>query len=204
LHDLQSSSQSIELENNRYKRLESNWEEIRADLESRLALEVAQRQNTQSSLREFEMRHKIEVQNLVESATNQTTQRELEIAKLKKELETARSANDVRNNSSNNNNSRRQKGSSSSISTSSTNGGRNDGGLADQNDNDGDESTFLGSDKQRNQNIGTMPGVLANGEVSFAANEKLQQRVRKREDDLRSLHNQVPYLPFVESKPMLD
>lgn len=170
LNDLQNTIQSLEGDNSRLRRLEASWEETRADLESRLAMEVAQRQNLQSSLREFEVRHKIEVQNLMESASIQNTQRELEISKLKKDLEALRTA-EIESTSKQKSNGR--------VSSSASNGRTN-----------GEEESYS-FEGHRRASHSVLPAVLPNGEMSFAANEKLQQRSRQRDDDIRILQSQV-------------
>lgn len=184
INELQNTISILESDNSRLKRLESGWEDSRSDLESRLALEVAQRQNLQSSLREFELRHKIEVQNLVESASIQSTQKELEISKLKKDLDV------LMDTTRNSNSAVRQKSLSAvsdKASSKSSSNGRSNHNISDHDGEDG----FLGHRRNVSQ---SMPGVLPSGEMSFAANEKMQQRSRQRDDDLRTLQGQVQQL----------
>ena len=182
INEFQNTISSLETDNSRLKRLELAWEETRSDLESRLALEVAQRQNLQSSLREFELRHKIEVQNLVESASIQRTQKELEISKLKKDLDDLRSLDNNRNGSSSK---------ASSIVSQKSSSQSSSKGRSNKNGNDHDDDSFLGARRDASH---SMPGVLPSGEMSFAANEKLQQRSRQRDDDLWALQGQVQQL----------
>lgn len=184
INELQNTISILESDNSRLKRLESSWEDTRSDLESRLALEVAQRQNLQSSLREFELRHKIEVQNLIESTSIQSTQKDLEISKLKKDLDA------LMDSSRNSNSAVRPKQSSTASDKASSKSSSNSRSNNNVSDHDGDDN-FLGHRRNVSQ---SMPGVLPNGEMSFAANEKMQQRSRQRDDDLRTLQGQVQQL----------
>lgn len=85
--ELQNQLHNYEALSEKLKKMESSWNEEKAELNSKLQLEIGHRQSLQASLRELEMRHKIEMQESVESLTTQATQRELELSKLRKDLE---------------------------------------------------------------------------------------------------------------------
>lgn len=165
LQECQSLILQHENEISRLKRVESQWVESKIELESRLSLEVAQRQNLQNSLREFEMRQKVELQNSSESQSILITQRDLEISKLKRDLELLQDENKSKN--------------------------KNYKSNKKSNNNDG---LSLFSDNNNNESIGLMPGSLANGDISFAATEKLHQKSRQKDEEVKSLNLQIQQL----------
>lgn len=89
LHDHQSQLHTAESALDRYKRFEISWTEEKHELESKLSLEVAQKNSLQTSLRELEIRHKLDVQNLVDKTNAALAAKDLELSKISKDLEIA-------------------------------------------------------------------------------------------------------------------
>ena len=70
----------------RIRKREASWSEEKTELDSKFAMEVAQRQSLQSSLREIEIRHKLELQELQDNAALQKTTSELELSRCFKDV----------------------------------------------------------------------------------------------------------------------
>ena len=87
LHDYQANLNTAEAALDRYKRFEIGWSEEKHDLESKLALEVAQRNSLHTSLRELEMRHRIDMQDALEKGSVICASKDAELARLGKQLE---------------------------------------------------------------------------------------------------------------------
>jgi hypothetical protein len=79
--------QSAEQLSERLQRADTSQKEKLSELESRLELESGQKQSLQMSLRELELRHKIELQDLNETLEVAKRQNEINLSKLKSEFE---------------------------------------------------------------------------------------------------------------------
>lgn len=90
LQDCQTQLAAAEATIERIKKREAAWSEEKAELDSKLAMEAAQRQSLQSTLREIEIRHKVEVQELQEASLLVKSQGELELAMRTKDLDALR------------------------------------------------------------------------------------------------------------------
>jgi hypothetical protein len=91
--ELHAQFQAAELSLERLKRSEVLWNEAKADYDTRILMETNQKQSLLSALKELELRHKVELNDLVESSSLLSTQKDLENAKLRKALE--QSANEI-------------------------------------------------------------------------------------------------------------
>lgn len=90
LQDCQAQLAVAESTIERIKKREAAWSEEKVELDSKLAMEAAQRQSLQSTLREIEIRHKVEVQELQEASLLLKSQSELELAMCSKDMEVLR------------------------------------------------------------------------------------------------------------------
>jgi hypothetical protein len=87
LQDYQNQLHTTEASLDRYKRFEISWSEEKHEWESKLSLEVAQKHSLQTSLRELEMRHKLDLQNVIDKNSTSLAAKDLEIAKLLKDID---------------------------------------------------------------------------------------------------------------------
>jgi DNA repair exonuclease SbcCD ATPase subunit len=90
LNDCQAQLSTAEALVERLRKREAHWSEEKAELDSKLALEVAQRQSLQSTLREIELRHKVEVQELHDASALVRSQADLELSMVQKDRDLLR------------------------------------------------------------------------------------------------------------------
>jgi chromosome segregation ATPase len=90
LSECQAQLSSAETLIERLRKREALWTEEKAELDSKFALEVAQRQSLQATLREIELRHKVEVQELQDASAVVKSQSDLELAMVAKDVELLR------------------------------------------------------------------------------------------------------------------
>jgi len=195
LQEAQAQLQAAQSAAERIRRREAQWSEEKVDTDSRLAMEVAQRQSLQSSLRELEIRHKVELQEAQEAAAVLGTQREYEHGKLARDCEQLREELSAAKSSSAFASAQKKRSSSKlagrpsprvdgSASPVSQLGLGLEGGYPYQEE--GDLSSGISGQD--------LLSSLPNGEMSFAATEKSQQRSRQRDDDLLAMQLQVRQL----------
>lgn len=228
LEQSQAQLTTAEHVSDRLKKREAVWSEEKADLESRLSLETAQRQSLQSTLRELEIRQKIEIQDAQDAAKLQLTQKEQELSNLRKEIAYLKEQANGYHNLSKHGGASSPGGSSSSSHSVSSGGNRNSGRfnsrnrqLQNQSSGGGGGSSSTGGNTSSGNmvdgdayvedvdidsgtggavvmgsglNAALIPGSLPNGELSFAAAEKMQQRSQLRDDDMRALNAQIQQL----------
>jgi chromosome segregation ATPase len=90
LSECQAQLSSAETLMERLRKREALWTEEKAEMDSKFALEVAQRQSLQATLREIELRHKVEVQELQDASAVVKSQSDLELAMVAKDVELLR------------------------------------------------------------------------------------------------------------------
>jgi len=213
LAEYQSQLATAEASIERLKKREALWAEEKAELDSRLAMEIAQRQSLQSSLREIEIRHKVEVQELQDNAVLLRNQNELELSMCAKDMDLLREELALAKANSGTygaltagsplNKNKLSHG--SKLSLHGLNGSRVPrAGSLDRMQSGGGATeageSSLGSDSSEAAHSYAMGAEqlastsLPNGEVTFAAAEKLQQRSRQRDDDMHALTLQIQRL----------
>ena len=163
LSETTTSLQTKSMEMDSLKRKETAICDEKQELQSKLALEVSQRQAAQSAMRDMELRHKLEAQNW-ESDNIPAAQKDLEIARLKKEINSLKD---------------HQANYSSNLQKDNC---ANEGDIEIQ-------DTKLSIPKEK-----TPMKNLPNGEISFAANELAQQKNNRDKDDIVTLRTQISAL----------
>lgn len=87
LQEALSSAQAAESMSDKLRRAEAAAAERISDLESRLSLEMGQKQSLNASLRELEVRHKVELQDARDAVLLSGKQSEMRVAALQSEVE---------------------------------------------------------------------------------------------------------------------
>jgi chromosome segregation ATPase len=164
LSDAETIIQANEGLPERLKKIEQLSIEKANEFESKLSLELAQKQSIQSTLREFELRTKYEQQESKDNFDRVQKQHELRVSQLNDEIESLREKINVLEKSNNNN--------SNDLSGSIT-----------QNEN------FTNKLLTRMPGMS-----LPNGEASYAANERLQQLIQQREEESKAATLQIKQL----------
>jgi DNA repair exonuclease SbcCD ATPase subunit len=164
LSDAETIIQTNEGLPERLKKIEQLSIEKANEFESKLSLELAQKQSIQATLREFELRTKYEQQESKDNFDRVQKQHELRVSQLNGEIESLREKISVL-----------EKSNSSSNDLS--------GNIA-QNDN-------LFGNKLLTRIPGMS---LPNGDASYAANERLQQLIQQREEESKAATLQIKQL----------
>jgi hypothetical protein len=165
--ELKANNQSNEVLIDRYKRAEIQYYDLTEELNGKLLAETTQKLALQNSMRDMEVKHKNEFQDLKDSLELASLQHKTEVSKLLSEIEALR-----------------RSGASDSLVLSP-----------------GDSpqpfpKTSLGSPHQKTpiHVSGAASGRLANGEMSFALNEKAQKILQQKEEELFTLQLQLRQL----------
>ena len=163
LTDMETIIQANEGLPERLKKIELMAIEKANEFESKLSLELAQKQNIQATLREIELRYKYDQQENKDNFDRNQKQHELRVSQLNSEIENLREKLTIverHSNSSNNSN----------------------------------DLSITQNDPFTNK-LSRMPGMsLPNGDASYAANDRLQQLIQQREEEIKASSLQIKQL----------
>jgi hypothetical protein len=194
LTESQLAVQANEELSERLRRVEVASGERIAELESRLSLEVGQRQSLQASLRELELRHKMDQQEVRDSVELAIKQSEVKLAqskaendRLKEELEAERVKLQGLLGPGGKGTNRK------AVLQMKQEQQQQQMGLGDEAGEDGPTGTGISSAASKRFNL--MSGaILPSGEASYAATERMQLQLQQRDEDARALGSQLHQL----------
>ena len=168
------TTNEYELLIDKLKKMESSLNEKNNELESRLQYEYGQKQSIQTSLRELELRHRLDVQEQKELSENNNKMYELKITSLNKEIS---ELNQMLQ--------QQQLQQQHSYVPTKT--------LANEVTVESNPATPTNNLKSKYNNH-NLSALLPNGDTSYAAQERFQQYVHQKDEELSSRLSQISQL----------
>jgi len=187
LAESQANAQASEHLADRLRKGEMLLSDRTQDLESRLSLELGQKQSLQSSLRELEMRYKMDMQEAKTMDELATKKHNQQVADLTSEIEAIKEQLAAAERST-----RRSGGGSGGggggASASSSGGGNASKGASKQME--GEEDLMRVSTTSKGYGS-LLTNTLPSGDTSYAASERLHQQLHQRNEETNALMLQI-------------